>query len=92
MTVTVNFTFDYCSSFLKANLNQHEDLSNEIDSEALPVGKLLQFLFYMEVMKCYHYSNVRIRHFQIIVDPDQCSWAKMTQSCKNYVEAALIFT
>jgi hypothetical protein len=35
--------YDYCESFFKANLNQHEDLSNEIDSEALPVGKLLQF-------------------------------------------------
>ncbi len=32
----------YCASFLKANLNQHEDLSNEIDSEALPVGKIVQ--------------------------------------------------
>jgi hypothetical protein len=40
---TVNFTFHYCESFFKANLNQHEDLSNEIDSEALPVGKFIKF-------------------------------------------------
>ncbi len=33
--------YDYCESFLKANFNQHEDLSNEIDSEALPVGKII---------------------------------------------------
>ncbi len=73
----------YWASFFKANLNQHEDLSNEIDSEALPVGKIVQYSwhysFFCSSWKLWNvnfFSNIRIRNFQKYLDPDPGSMAK----------------